>query len=277
MRQVLITGGRGYLGSALLSALEAAGFSVDNCDQADGCDYRTLTADTLESYDSIIHLAAHSSVQACQADPSGAWLNNVEGFRALLSALQPGQRLIYASSASVYDRQHDAKETTNLFSARALYDVTKHNMDEFARPAGVKVYGLRFGTICGVSPVMRWEFLLNAMTRSALQTGTVTVFNSSARRSVLGILDASRAILTILRKPEAPPGIYNLASCQGTILDFGRIVAGATGARLYVSPHTTQTYDFTMNCDAFSQTFGFNFQETAREIVQRLQEYLCPS
>ena len=64
--------------------------------------YQSLRKADLAPYDVVIHLAAHSCVALCLADPEGAVRNNLTGFAELLR-LCAGKRLLYASSASVYN------------------------------------------------------------------------------------------------------------------------------------------------------------------------------
>ena len=112
-RSVLILGGSGYIGSALAAFLQNTGFDVARVDnglrpaQAGSAlpprDYRDLTAGELAQYGGIVLLAGHSSVGACDRDPPAAFANNVAGFAGLVHKLR-GQKLIFASSSSVYVR-----------------------------------------------------------------------------------------------------------------------------------------------------------------------------
>src|SRR5438445_737177 len=72
-------------------------------------------------------------------------------------------------------------------------------------------YALRFGTVCGPSPNIRPELLLNSLVLSALTTGQIQVANRQVHRPLLGIGDLCRALKTIVTRP-VPPGCYNLAS-----------------------------------------------------------------
>ena len=91
--KILITGACGYVGSALFAHLSAAEYTVDAVDLKLSKDYRDLTSAFLSDYDTIIHLAAHSSVAQCKKDQWGAVDNNLIGFIGLLAKL-PGSLAI---------------------------------------------------------------------------------------------------------------------------------------------------------------------------------------
>ena len=74
--KTLIIGGCGYIGSSLFNFLQNKGLDVDTVDlewfgnhsnsKNINIDYRNLTPSFLDRYDSIVLLAAHSSVRMCQ-------------------------------------------------------------------------------------------------------------------------------------------------------------------------------------------------------------------
>jgi UDP-glucose 4-epimerase len=278
--RIVVTGAAGYVGSALMEALK--GREVVGVDWS-GDEWRTdyplyrrdyglfPYSDFIRRFDVVIHLAAHSSVKACVDDPQGAWENNVTNFHHLLRCVRPTAVLIYASSASVYNGlAGQASEDAALLPPAALYDATKRTMDDLARLSGLRAYGLRFGTISGPSPQMRPELLINAMTRSAIERGHVTVQNGAARRSVAGISDVAGAILALL-DGKAEPGVYNVASAHGTIESIGREVAYHCGVPCLIDPRPTPCYDFQMSTAKLEAT-GWRPQATVASIVAGLQE-----
>jgi nucleoside-diphosphate-sugar epimerase len=85
--KVLIIGGCGYIGSSLFNFLQNKGLNVDTIDlewfgnhsvhKNINLDYKSLTKDFLSKYDSIVLLAAHSSVRMCENAMMPAFKNNV--------------------------------------------------------------------------------------------------------------------------------------------------------------------------------------------------------
>jgi nucleoside-diphosphate-sugar epimerase len=122
------------------------------------------------------------------------------------SAWNPSQRLIYASSASLYSGNespdHVITEEVIGFQYQNAYDLSKYAFDKLISTLNIDFIGLRFGTVCGTSPRQRHELLLNSMVRSAVRTGTVQVSNPQARRSVLAMNDLVATIQALI---EVPP------------------------------------------------------------------------
>jgi len=108
--KALIIGNNGYVGSHLTKALspiaDVIGIDLVWFGNDLGCsiqmDMRDITAEFLAGFDTVICLAAHSSVLMASTDPKGAVQNNVINLERLIQLMLPNQRLIYASSASVY-------------------------------------------------------------------------------------------------------------------------------------------------------------------------------
>jgi UDP-glucose 4-epimerase len=278
--KVLILGGCGYIGSALVGHLESKGMEVDSVDlelfgNPTGrnnlkCNYQDLKGDFFEPYVCTVLLAAHSSVPMAKANELEALTNNVTGFYELLGNLGP-KRLIYASSSSVYSGtgRSAVDETWNLFKPHNVYDLTKFAGDALASFSNVKYYGLRFGTVCGPSPNLRTELMINSMTLNALEKGIINVQNPSVHRPILGMGDLCRSIETIIQKERAPVGIYNLASFNTTVNAIAKAVKAVVPAEIKMGPDTP-TYDFSMSTKKFEEEFDFSFVETPESIVEGL-------
>lgn len=277
--KVLVTGGRGYVGTVLTAYLAARGVNVSSVDleyfgnfgstDSRKIDYRDLSADELNRYDAIIHLAGHSSVRMANGNPAAALDNNINGFFALLQKID-GPKLIYASSASVYSGLggEPASEEHVSFTVANVYDFTKHGGDCLAALYGKEYYALRFGTVNGISPNLRTDLIINSMVRSALLKGTVSVFNPQVHRSILVLNDLVRAVETILKGPKAP-GVYNLASFSATVGAIAEEIGRILKVPLTYGPNST-TYDFVLDTRKFQRTFDFAFEQTIESVVSEL-------
>lgn len=112
---ILITGHRGYIGSALFRTLSELNVidRIVGYDLVDGDDilnYERLLSTMMKSRpDIVIHLAALSSVTACNDDPKLAIKINGQGTLNVLNAMKEVgcEHIIYASTSSVYG---DSKE-----------------------------------------------------------------------------------------------------------------------------------------------------------------------
>jgi len=109
--RIYLTGADGMLGTALIAALAADectahwpvhGVSIMDFDIADADSVRRSTDDFAP--DVVIHTAAHTIVDACEADPKLALRVNIEGTRNIVRAcLQHEAKLVYISSDYVFD------------------------------------------------------------------------------------------------------------------------------------------------------------------------------
>lgn len=224
----------------------------------------------LPDVDAVLLLAAHSSIRMCQNDPDGAWVNNVDYFRAVLGSIKPDQKFIYASSATIYDGVKNPAEDTDEFHLKHLYDLTKRTIDNLAQLSDKKYYGLRFATVNGWSPNLRVDIMLNKMVYDARTTGRINIKNPQIERPVLGINDCQRAIKHILEN-DLEPGIYNLASFTASVQEMADYVAKEFGATIVdeESEVFNRPYAYGIDTTKFEAT-GFKFKDTLESIVKSL-------
>lgn len=254
----IITGSSGYIGSALAESLRkdvTHNNTTLGIDLKNGVDYRSWDIWPRYAFlekvrrphiqEILVHLAGHSSRKACTEAPVDAWSNNVTGFEKLLRNIPDDVMIIYASSATVYDDIHppelgcdgDDLRTENSTSPFGdipdHYSLSKNVMDQLAlrfikdhpnRPA--PIYGLRLGTVYGVSPHMRDDTLINAMMKSGVETNEIHVYNSNTLRSVLWMEDLIWFIRQLVDKRPAS-GVYNLATIGGRIWEYAHVVEQA--------------------------------------------------
>ena len=282
---VLLIGALGYIGSRLLDHLRAAGHQVTALDRAAPAgvgilplDCRDLPSVFLARFSTVVWLAGHSSVKMATDAPADAFDNNVSGLLRLAQRLRPDQRLIYASSASLYSGNEAPSQVITEdvigFQYQNAYDLSKYAFDKLISTLGINFCGLRFGTVCGTSRHQRHELLLNSMVRSAVTTGVVNVSNPQARRSVLAMNDLVESIECMIRVvPEA--GFYNLASYSMGIGEFGAAVASHLGAQVVEQPGTG-TYTFSVDSSKLCKALGRPLQTTLPDLIDELAAYYDP-
>lgn len=270
--KVLILGGNGYIGSKLDFYLSIRGietFTYGNRRE----DYNLLTSSYFEPFDVVILLAGHSSVPSCNGNLRSAWNNNVRNFTNLVEKI-PKKKLIYASSSSVYGTTQSFEATEDMVCSSYVnnYDLSKVVLDQFAQNfinMDRQIIGLRFGTVNGVSSIIRRELLVNSMTYSAVTNKKIVITNRHIFRPFLDIYDLCRAIYQILRT-EFTSGIYNLVSDNMRIEDYAEIVSDITKAEIVDNGTTPGVYDFSISSNKFKTTFGFEFHGKVGIIVPEL-------
>lgn len=238
--RILVVGSSGYIGSTL-AAYFSERHTVGYCDLKNGPngDYRLMTSAFFEQghADVVIHLAGHSSVAACEADPWGSLANNVTDFLPfvkMLAGLEKPPLLLWASSGSVLSDVH------------SLYDEQKRAIEALVPHLYPRSIGLRFASVCGPSPNPRHDIILNSMVRSAVVEGVVTMANPNIRKPILGLKDLCRMVDSLIGMVgDELPTVVDLCSFVTTPMNAARAVNSATTV-VIDERAPSQAYDFTM-------------------------------
>ncbi len=289
MKNILLIGGNGYIGSFLNTSMrdrydiEIIDINWFNDNKSVSSDFKNLRNEYIEKFDVVILLAGHSSVKMCDTDMNSSFNNNVDNFVKLISKINKGQKFIYASSSSVYGHTGNSivDEKYKMFEPNNYYDLSKQIIDMYVAKNDIEYYGLRFGTVNGWSPRLRTDIMINAMVNSALTDGHIKLYIKDIMRPILGIKDLCRAIEAIIDCDSDKRGIYNLASFNNTSEGIAKGVSHVmcmpvleykvsdlekiTNVKLQ-----TTAYNFAIDSSKFETEFGFKFEESIESITQSL-------
>jgi nucleoside-diphosphate-sugar epimerase len=241
--KILITGGAGYVGSTLTPLLLAAGHQVRVLDhlayggesllgvwskpgfefmRGDIRDCATVRA-AVSGRDAVVHLAAVVGDPACARQPGVARATNLNASIALIEESQHAgiSRFIFASTCSNYGKMKDADQYVDEESELcpiSLYAETKVAVETAllasAHHDGWCPTPLRFSTVYGVSPRMRFDLTVNEFTVEMLTKKHLTVFGEQFWRPYVHVGDAARAIQAVLEAPEERVGgrVFNVGA-----------------------------------------------------------------
>lgn len=256
---VIVTGGFGYKGSVLVPKLLRLGHEVTVIDTQwfgkhieDHANLKIILGDIrdlvwIPGADAIIHLAGIANDPCGELDAKLTWEVNVLAHLRLCElAVKAGIRqFIYASSASVYGIQGNKAVTEeNDLAPVSDYNKTKMCAERitlsYAHRMAVQI--IRPATICGYSPRMRLDVVVNLLTMAALRDGVVTVQTPDLYRPHCNIEDVTDLYCWMLERPELT-GIYNAGFDNQTILDTAEMVAASVGCQLKIAPHVPGKYD----------------------------------
>jgi len=228
MARTLVTGGAGYIGMELCDELLQAGRDVTVLDlllhgQADRAqelrergvtviegDIRDPVArgHALQGADSVVHLAAIVGDPACARDPQLAHEVNVEASLTLASeAAGRVERFVMASTCSNYGRMTDPTtpiDEAGVLAPVSLYAEQKVTVEQHLLgldPAPFALTCLRFATVYGVAPRMRFDLTVNEFTRDLWDDRKLEVFGEQFWRPYVHVRDAARGIRTVLTAP----------------------------------------------------------------------------
>lgn len=236
--KIVVTGGCGYVGSVLVPKLLRTGHEVTVLDLQWFGNYlpphsalTVVKADIrtcgLPQCDAVIHLAAVANDPCGELDSRLTWeVNALATARLADMAAKQGARFIYASSGSVYgvsDAPRVTEETplvplsdynkTKLVAERCVMSYADRMTVQIVRPA----------TVCGFSPRMRLDVVVNMLTMQAMDKGRITVLGGGQMRPHLHIEDMADLYCWLLEHPEIT-GVFNANACNMTVLALAEIV-----------------------------------------------------
>lgn len=193
-------------GGSMLGVWSHPGFEFI---RGDVCD-RTALRDALTGVEAVVHLAAIVGDPACSRQPDLARSVNLEASLALIEESQRAgvRRFIFASTCSNYGRMKDptcfVNEDSEL-SPVSLYAETKVAVEKALFASHPKANWcptpMRFATIFGVSPRMRFDLTVNEFTMEMLTKKHLKVFGEQFWRPYMHARDAARAIDLVLKAP----------------------------------------------------------------------------
>lgn len=249
-KKILVTGGAGFIGSALVHALNASGQSniiisdflgtdekfknlvpLRYADYIEADDLRAkieADEDYCRDFSTIFHLGACSATT--EKDASYLVRNNFEYTKLLAaSALRHGCRFVYASSAATYgdgsQGMDDTLEDLHQLCPLNMYGYSKHMFDCYAQRMGWldQIVGLKYFNVFGPNEAHKADMRsLVAKSYEQIQsTGEIGLFKSyhpdytdgNQMRDFLYVKDAVAMTLHLAATSTAN-GLFNLGSGQ---------------------------------------------------------------
>lgn len=249
--KILVTGGAGYIGSMLIphlierrhkvvvvdSLLFKGSYPLENYKHKN---YQFVKADLRDEgfiehiiqggkFGAIIHLAALVGEPLCKSEPELAKEINLNVTKSLadLSEKFNISKFIFASTCSNYGISTDElANEESLLKSLSLYSETKIQAENYilGRTNG-KLHPtiLRFATVFGVSPRMRFDLLINELVRDAFVKKEILLYNPRAWRPFVHISDVVRAIeQTVSASPELTKRqVFNVGGTDSNIRKGG--------------------------------------------------------
>lgn len=311
LRNVLITGGAGYVGTRLTPQLLAAGHSVTVYDAMFfGCEIKPQArlklvegdirdTDKLREHlwgvDAVIHLACISNDPSFELDEGLSKTINFDCFEPLVMAAkeQGVKRFVYASSSSVYG----VSEEPEVREDHPLLPITLYNkfkgmcepvMFKHQSPDFVCVT-IRPATVCGFSPRMRLDLSVNILTNHAVNAGKITVFGGEQKRPNLHIQDMCDLYKLLLEVEDAKIAgeTFNAGYQNQTIMEIAqqvkKVVQQEFPEKGNIEIVTTPTNDirsYHINSDKITAKIGFKpkrgIEDAARELCRAMKEGKLP-
>lgn len=247
--KITVVGGAGYIGSALVPALVMRRHEVEVVDlfwfgdhlpkeglRRRHMDAWTLTESDFQGQDTVIFLAGLSNDPMADFDPALNYSSNgaLPGYLADQAARAGVKTFIHGGSCSVYGymvgrpADEDAEPCTST-----PYGVSKLMGERgcLQQRDKMRVVAFRMGTVCGASPRMRFDLVINAMVKDAVTKQFIMVNDMDACRPILDIHDAVAAYVNALTNTNMH-GVINIATVNARVEDIALSVQDGIKTRL---------------------------------------------
>lgn len=306
--KVLVTGGAGYIGSVLVRQLLDKGYAVraldslkfggealydvmlnPNFEFVKG-DVRNAAdvAGALQGIDAIAHLAAIVGDPACKKYSDEANETNWDGSVALFEAAEKAgvKRFVFASTCSNYGKMPDPNSfVTEESELRpvSLYAELKVKFENYLieerKGSNICSTALRFSTVYGFSPRIRFDLTVNEFTRNATLKGEQEIWGAQFWRPYCHVDDLARSVVLVLESDEAKvrANVFNVGSTEENY-NKGMIIEEVCK----VVPNTQVNYvdmnedprDYRVNFDKIKNQLGFTITKKVPDGVKEIYTLL---
>lgn len=247
-KQVLVTGGAGFIGSHLVDLLVAAGAHVTIVDlftsgrhenlaqvadqvtihQADICDIDWHSMLSATAYDVIFHLAANAYVPPSVDNPAFDYEINLASTMRLLNVLRtiswPGA-LIFASSAAVYGnasripiQEHDPTVPVSPYGVGKL--AAERYLVVFSQLYGLRAAALRL--FSGYGPRQRKQVVYDLIEKITCSPHELFIHGDGTQvRDLVYVTDIARAAMLVAERSALNGEVYNVGT--GTDCTIGQV------------------------------------------------------
>jgi nucleoside-diphosphate-sugar epimerase len=309
--RVLVTGCAGYIGSVLTRQLLHKGYHVRGVDalffggdslldiithprfefvRADVRDSKALAA-TLDGIEAVAHLAAIVGDPACAQQPDHARAINLEASTTLLRLCNESptvQRFAFASTCSNYGKMQgdgyvDERSPLRPVSLYAELKVgfEKHLLQSSLRPNLIPT-ALRFATVYGVSPRMRFDLTVNEFVRDLALGRTLRVFGQQFWRPYCHVEDLARSVVLVIECPaeKVRQDVFNVGDTRENYMK--EMIVNEIFKCLHDLPRSLVTYvqktedprDYRVDFSKIHSTLGFEITKRVPDGIRELSALL---
>jgi nucleoside-diphosphate-sugar epimerase/dTDP-glucose pyrophosphorylase len=299
--KVLVTGGSGYLGGVLIPDLLKEGYDVRVLDtllydfapddrvefiKGDVRDPK-VTAEALRDVDLLVHLAALSNDPSSDLFPNETVEINYNATNQTFRLAQEAgiRRMVFISSCSIYGAtegnrpaiESDALQPISLYAQMKV--AAEMELKKLHPRGGTDLCILRFPTLYGHSPFMRFDLIANIIPVEAVVDHHIQLFGGAQFRPLLHIRDAARSICVALK--SATPfeaRSFNVGSNANnySVRDLTNRLRAALFPEVPIQEQSENVdpRSYQVSFDAFERETGFKAKEDLVDGVGEVAEHI---
>ncbi len=287
IRNALVIGGAGYIGSALLPKLLEKGYHVRLLDlllygtePIESClnhphleivqaDFRQIdkVVEAMRDVDAVIHLGGIVGDPACELDEELTVEINLMATKMIAEVAKGSgvEHFIFASTCSVYGASEQMLDERSELNPVSLYARSKIASEKVLLKMADDHFApvmLRLGTIYGLSGRTRFDLVINLLTAKAVVENEITVFGGDQWRPFLHVDDAASAIMQVLNAPGelVRNQVFNVGSNEQnyTINEIAEIIhKHVPGARVVHKGNDADRRNYWVNFNKIHKTLNF--------------------
>ena len=303
---ILVTGGAGYIGSTLIGDLLKKGhyvtcvdvlkfgkkpilqflniknFIFAECDINEKDKFEKILSK--RNYDSLIRLAAIVGDPACNLYSKEAKLTNLETTKWLIDQclLREINKFIFASTCSNYgksDNPEDFLDENSRLAPVSLHaelkvEIENYILNSLDRNNNFSPTILRFSTVYGLSPRMRFDLTVNEFTKELSLNRTLEVYGGQFWRPYCHVRDFSLAIDAVLES-DVSKVKFNVFNVGSTSENYTKKMLVELISTVIKNPSISfikkdeDPRDYKVSCDKIRNQLGF---EPKNRVIDGIKE-----
>ena len=304
MKKVLVTGGAGYIGSVLVGLLLEKNYIVRVLDNLsfggealvglmNNKNFEFIKGDirnkdrlerSMNGVDFVVHLASLVGDPACAVDPKLTRSVNLDGAKLTyeIANKKRVKRFIFASTCSNYGKMLNSNSFVNEDSELqpvSLYAETKVEFESFLLNQDSSVLSkptcLRFSTVYGVSPRMRFDLTVNEFTKDLVNKKELIVFGEQFWRPYCHVVDLSRGVIAALEANDnlVAFNVFNVGSSSENYqkkMIVDEIVKFLPNAKIKYIKKDEDPRDYRVSFDKIKKELGFDITMRVSDGIRQI-------
>ncbi len=304
IKNILVTGGAGYIGSILVKTLLSKKYKVTVLDNLryggesiiellNNPSFYFIKGDirdneivkkAFQGIDAVINLAAIVGDPACSKEPELAIQTNLDATKMMYNEanLLGIERFIFASTCSNYGKMSDPEKFVNEDSPLApvsLYAKTKVAAEEFLleqnKKNNCKPTCLRFSTVYGLSSRVRFDLTVNEFTKDLALKRELIIFGEQFWRPYCHVEDLANSVINVLEATieKVEFDVFNVGDTNENYqkkMIVNEILKQLPDSKIKFVKKDEDPRDYRVDFSKISDRLGFKITKTISDGIEQI-------